>query len=226
MSTSPHPALCPGRTAAITGGAGGIGLAVADRLAGLGMRLCIVDVDDLPDDVVDRLRRAGAAEVLTAKVDVEDASAMVSLAGSLRRRFGEIAFLMNNAACGGGGRPFEDPEGWRRILDVKFGGRAQRCAGVLAGHDRTVDTLCADNGTPRWLDEQRILWSGGTSCKAGPRSPDGIRTTRMHLPPSWRKRDPNPDNEGESIPISGDLKNDQDRHVRTSSPRHLDGAVP
>jgi NAD(P)-dependent dehydrogenase (short-subunit alcohol dehydrogenase family) len=86
------------------------------------MRLCIVDVDDLPDDVDDRLRRAGAAEVLTAKVDVEGASAMGSLAGNLRRGFGEIAFLMNNAACGGGGRSFEDPEGWRRILNVNLGG--------------------------------------------------------------------------------------------------------
>ena len=36
-----HPAIAPGRSAVITGGASGIGLAAALKLAGLGMKVCI-----------------------------------------------------------------------------------------------------------------------------------------------------------------------------------------
>ncbi len=41
-----HPALTANRTAVITGGASGIGLATAERLAALGMRVCIADRDE------------------------------------------------------------------------------------------------------------------------------------------------------------------------------------
>ena len=40
-----HAALAPGRAAVITGAASGIGLATAERLAGLGMKICLADVD-------------------------------------------------------------------------------------------------------------------------------------------------------------------------------------
>jgi len=39
-----HPAFEAGRAALITGGASGIGFATAERLAAIGMRLCIVDI--------------------------------------------------------------------------------------------------------------------------------------------------------------------------------------
>jgi NAD(P)-dependent dehydrogenase (short-subunit alcohol dehydrogenase family) len=42
----PHPALSPNRTAVITGGASGIGLAMADRLASAGMNVCVADFDE------------------------------------------------------------------------------------------------------------------------------------------------------------------------------------
>ena len=42
----PHPALTPSRTAVITGGASGIGLATAERLAASGLNVCIADRDE------------------------------------------------------------------------------------------------------------------------------------------------------------------------------------
>ena len=39
-----HPAIAPNHVAVITGGASGIGLAAAMRLAGLGMKVCIADL--------------------------------------------------------------------------------------------------------------------------------------------------------------------------------------
>ncbi len=43
---SQHPAIEAGRTAVITGGASGIGLAAAKKLAGLGMNIVIADFND------------------------------------------------------------------------------------------------------------------------------------------------------------------------------------
>ena len=40
-----HPALTKNRTAVITGAASGIGLAAAAKLASLGMKLCLADID-------------------------------------------------------------------------------------------------------------------------------------------------------------------------------------
>ena len=41
-----HPVIQEGNVAVITGAADGIGLAIATRLAGLGMRVCLADIDE------------------------------------------------------------------------------------------------------------------------------------------------------------------------------------
>ncbi len=56
-----HPALAPGRAAVITGAASGIGLAAAERLADLGMKVCMADVnaEALEEAVASVSRRSG-----------------------------------------------------------------------------------------------------------------------------------------------------------------------
>jgi len=117
-----HPALKQGRAAVITGGASGIGFATAERLAAIGMRLCIVDIGGELGEAADALKRAGASDVMTAEVDVSDPAMVGTLSGDVLRRFGDVALLMNNAATGGGGKPYENPEGWRRVIDVNLMG--------------------------------------------------------------------------------------------------------
>ncbi len=116
-----HPALMPGRVAVITGGAHGIGLACATRLARAGLRIVIADISGL-DEAAERVSAAGAPDVLAEHLDVSDAGAMCAFKDTVFSRMGDVGLLMNNAAIGGGGNAFSNPEGWSRLLSVNLMG--------------------------------------------------------------------------------------------------------
>jgi NAD(P)-dependent dehydrogenase (short-subunit alcohol dehydrogenase family) len=115
-----HPAITPGRVAVITGAASGIGLATAQRLASLGMRLCLADIDE------PGLAAAAAtmpnADILTVPTDVSRRAAVEHLQAAALDRFGEVAVLMNNAGREGGGALSAGPERWAAILDTNLWG--------------------------------------------------------------------------------------------------------
>ena len=133
-----HPALAPGNVAVVTGAASGIGLAVARRLAVLGMRVWLVDQDATHLGAA----RAGiaGADVEASVVDVADRAAVVALAAEVAARFGPVSFLMNNAGVAGGGDALSNPEGWMRVLAVNL-------FGVLNGVQAFVPAM-ADRGEP------------------------------------------------------------------------------
>ena len=121
-----HPALASGRVAVITGGASGIGLAAAKRFAGFGMKIVIADLDE---NELGRARpeiaaasSGGGGEVLAVKTDVSKREDVERLKDEAYRAFGEVGVLMNNAGVGGGGGPFENYEGWQRVLGVNLWG--------------------------------------------------------------------------------------------------------
>jgi len=113
-----------GGTAVITGGASGIGLAVARRLGREGMNLVLADIEQPPlDDVVAEFERAGVA-VLGVPTDVSDVEAVRRLADAVRERFGNVHVLFNNAGVGGGGMMLEpdDLGVWDWVLGVNLMG--------------------------------------------------------------------------------------------------------
>jgi NAD(P)-dependent dehydrogenase (short-subunit alcohol dehydrogenase family) len=115
-----HPAIEAGRTAVITGGASGIGLAAAKRFAGLGLNVVIADANA---EALDAARgQLGNAHVEAVHADVSRPEDLAALRRRALEAFGDIAILMNNAGVGGGGSAIEHPDRWRRVLETNLFG--------------------------------------------------------------------------------------------------------
>ena len=110
-----------GRTAVITGGASGIGYAVADRLGQEGANLVVADVEEEAlDRATERLTNAGYP-VEPVRTDVTDRAQITALADAAQDRFGDIHFLHNNAGVATAGLAEEQTdEQWEWVLDVNL----------------------------------------------------------------------------------------------------------
>jgi NAD(P)-dependent dehydrogenase (short-subunit alcohol dehydrogenase family) len=112
-----------GKVAVITGGASGIGKAVAQRAATEGMRIVVADIEEGPlKDAENELTNRGA-EAIGVVTDVSDAASVRSLRDAALDRFGAVHLVHNNAGVGLGG-PIWDvtEEDWRWILGVNLWG--------------------------------------------------------------------------------------------------------
>ena len=118
-----HPAISSGRAAVITGGASGIGLAAARRFASLGMNVAIADLDEAALEAAAReIGAGGKTSVLTVRADVSRKEDVEKLKERAYAAFGDVAVLMNNAGVGSGGGPFENYDGWQRVLGTNLWG--------------------------------------------------------------------------------------------------------
>lgn len=114
-----HPAIAEGRVAVITGGASGIGLAVAQKLASHGMRIAIADRDE---EALEQAVALFHGDVLAVQTDVSKLSDVEALRDQVLEMFGEVTFLMNNAGRGAGGGAFSSIDGWQEVLGVNLWG--------------------------------------------------------------------------------------------------------
>lgn len=130
-----------GKTAVITGGAGGIGTAIARRLGGEGMQVVLADV--LPDALDERVAEL-RAEGLTAHgvvTDVTDYASVERLAAETVRLCGAVHVVCNNAGTGGVSEGYmweHDLADWRWGIDVNI-------LGVIHGIKAFVPRLVAQN---------------------------------------------------------------------------------
>lgn len=112
-----------GRIAVITGGASGIGAALAARLAGEGAEVWIADRQiDAAQDLAGRLD-AGGGTAHAIELDVRDPAAFQRVAATVVEQSGRIDYLFNNAGIGVGGEVDSYTlDDWNDVFDVNLRG--------------------------------------------------------------------------------------------------------
>jgi len=112
-----------GRTAFITGGASGIGLALGRAFGDVGMKIVLADIEPgALSTAVGALRETGAA-VLGVACDVADPDSVERAAEAAFAAFGHVHIVCNNAGVGGGsGIDAISADTWRWVVDVNLMG--------------------------------------------------------------------------------------------------------
>lgn len=97
-----------GRIALVTGAAGGIGFAIARRLAAEGAGVLMTDVDGARLEAAATALRQAGATVATAVADLAAKAGREKLVPAALDRWGRLDILVNNAAFQGERRPFAE----------------------------------------------------------------------------------------------------------------------
>jgi NAD(P)-dependent dehydrogenase (short-subunit alcohol dehydrogenase family) len=112
-----------GRTAFVTGGASGIGFALANAFAEAGMNVMLADIEaGALDQAVKRLTDVGP-QIRGIHCDVADAASVESAAQATEEAFGRVHVVCNNAGvAAGGGIDVISLDNWRWVIDVNLMG--------------------------------------------------------------------------------------------------------
>ena len=118
-------------TAVITGGASGIGFAIAKKLLSLGRRLCIWDADQAGLAAAQGELGGCAGEC----VDITDADAVAIAAARTEAALGRIDILVHSAGIAGPSGPVSTfaPADWRRVVDIDLNGTFYVNQAVIRG---------------------------------------------------------------------------------------------
>jgi 2-dehydro-3-deoxy-L-rhamnonate dehydrogenase (NAD+) len=145
-----------GRVAVVTGGAQGIGYAVAERMLKSGAEVVLWDIDAA------RLAEAENAlgtlgKVTTSIVELTMAPDIEAATADAVKAHGRIDILVNNAGITGGNAPTWElaPEVWQRVIDVNLIGPFLTCRAVVPqmlkqGYGRIVNiaSVAGKEGNP------------------------------------------------------------------------------
>jgi NAD(P)-dependent dehydrogenase (short-subunit alcohol dehydrogenase family) len=168
-----------GLVAVVTGGASGIGAAVAAHLHDAGAQVAVLDLDP-----------SGADARFTAfAADVSDRSSVGAAIAGVAERFGRIDILVNNAGVGAQGDvAANDDAEWARVLSINVTGIARVTAAALPWLRRSpaaavcnMASIAATAGLP-----QRALYSASkgavlalTRAMAADHLREGIRVNAV-----------------------------------------------
>lgn len=108
------------RVAFVTGGASGIGFGITWNLVELGMKVAVIDFNEV--HLEDAKRKLAGRPVHFIRADVGDRGQLRAAAEETLRVFGRIHVLCNNAGVGGGDTIDPDFDAWDRTMRINFGG--------------------------------------------------------------------------------------------------------
>ncbi|GAA5164876.1 SDR family oxidoreductase [Pseudonocardia eucalypti] len=168
-----------GLVAVVTGGASGLGAAIARRLVEDGARCAVLDlaVDDVPEGTVG------------IRADVTDDASVTTAVADVLDRWGRLDVLVNNAGIGAQGTVADNSDAeWHRVLDVNLLGMVRATRAALPALRESpsaaiVNTasIAATAGLP-----QRALYSASkgavlalTRAMAADHLPEGIRVNAV-----------------------------------------------
>jgi 2-dehydro-3-deoxy-L-rhamnonate dehydrogenase (NAD+) len=144
------------KIAVITGGARGIGYAIAERMLDSGAHVCLWDIDnDKLHSSKLQLEKKGRTEIIN--VDLTNENEVESAAARVVSLFGKIDILVNNAGITGGNAvTWElDPQVWRKVIEVNLVAPFITCRAVVPrmlanGYGRIVNvaSIAGKEGNP------------------------------------------------------------------------------
>lgn len=112
-----------GKTAVVTGSAGGIGHAIADKAVALGMNVVLADINENGLASVERALKDKGAKVLSVETDVSDFNSVQNLANAAYDTFGAVQLVFNNAGVMTPGSLVKLPmEDIKRMIDTNLWG--------------------------------------------------------------------------------------------------------
>jgi 2-hydroxycyclohexanecarboxyl-CoA dehydrogenase len=181
------------KVAAVTGAASGMGRAIAQRLAGAGRRVALLDLDgDAAAAAADELVRGGASAI-AAKVDVADRGGVDDAFERVRAELGPVEILVTSAGFDEF-RPFTEitVDAWEHVIGINLTGTFHCIQAAIpdmlaAGWGRivTISSSSAQSGAARMA--HYVASKGGviglTRALAVEYAPQGI--TVNTIPPGF-----------------------------------------
>jgi NAD(P)-dependent dehydrogenase (short-subunit alcohol dehydrogenase family) len=151
---NPYQGRFSGRTAVITGGASGLGKAVAARIVAEGGQVCLWDLD--AEGLKAAAAEVGAKHVVA--LDVSDQAAVAAAAKSANDALGgRIDILVASAGITGATAPVHEYplDSWRRVIDINLNGLFYCCREIApfmiaGGYGRIVNvaSVAGKEGNP------------------------------------------------------------------------------
>lgn len=116
MTSVRPPMKVEGAVAVVTGGAGGIGSALARRLVDAGARVVVADLDGPAAEAL--AERIGTAQAVGATADISSTDDLRQLLALAEDRFGPVDFFFANAGIAGEQGLGESDAEWQRIIEI------------------------------------------------------------------------------------------------------------
>ena len=173
--------------AIVTGGARGLGRAIAEAYVAEGARVCIADVRI---ELAQRVAEALGDSVIALELDVTDEQSWNLALGACEEAFGSVSVLVNNAGLAEGAAIDDTTlESYRRVTEVHQTGVFLGMKSVIpamkrAGHGSIINMSSIDGlvGSPRIISYIASKWAvrGMTKAVAMEMGPYSIRVNSIH----------------------------------------------
>jgi len=143
-----------GQHAIVTGGAQGLGFAMAKRIADSGARVTIWDLDDA---LAQEAKKALGPNAHAVKVDIADCDAVAGAHAASEKAGGPVSIVVNSAGIAGPTVSVDvyDPAWWRKIIDINLNGTFYVCRACVPsmkkqGYGRIVNiaSIAGKEGNP------------------------------------------------------------------------------